>query len=358
MGGGGAERQLAYLVNTLIKRGLEVHVALVHDGPNMKRLIQSGAYIHKIRSRSNYSPNIAWQLRKVINKIRPDLIQVWLYQMEIIGGVTALSFNLPWIFSERSSALAYKPFVMRKIRKIVASKADAIISNSRSGELYWQRQLGNDVKRYVIPNAVPFEEIEAVGESAPQIPDQYSGSKLLLYVGRFDEGKNLKTLVIALQQVLVAFDVFAVFCGEGVAREDIKQMAKKHGLADRISLPGYVPEVWALMKRASIFISLSLFEGQPNTVLEAIVCGCPLVVSDIPEHREFLDEKAALLINPRDPQAISEAIINVLSSPGDALRRAQNARLRVEHRSMSAIAQQYEQVYLKVLEKSKTRGAQ
>jgi len=153
-------------------------------------------------------------------------------------------------------------------------------------------------------------------------------------------------------------EVNAVLCGDGPLRLQLEEKVRQYKLSDRVAFLGYVDDVWGLMKRASVFVSVSLFEGHPNSVLEAIACVCPVLVSDIPEHREFLDEKSALLVNPYDPQAISEAIINVLSSTGDALCRAQNARSRVEHLSVSAMAQQYEQVYLKVLEKSKARGVQ
>ncbi len=54
--------------------------------------------------------------------------------------------------------------------------------------------------------------------------------------------------------------------------------------------------VWALMKKASVFVSLSAYEGCPNTVMEAMACGCPIIVSDIPEHREILDEQSALFV--------------------------------------------------------------
>ena len=73
------------------------------------------------------------------------------------------------------------------------------------------------------------------------------------------------------------------------------------GLADRVRLVGFVPDAWAWMKRASVLVSPSLFEGHPNVVLEAAACGCPLVVSDIPAHREFLDGENAVLVDTGDP---------------------------------------------------------
>jgi glycosyltransferase involved in cell wall biosynthesis len=99
------------------------------------------------------------------------------------------------------------------------------------------------------------------------------------------------------------------------------------------------------MKRANVTVSVSLFEGSPNVVLEAMAAGCPLVVSDIAAHRELLDEQSAILVDPRDPRQIADAIIKVLSDPEAAARRARAAYDRVQHYSLSATARQYADLY-------------
>ena len=88
-----------------------------------------------------------------------------------------------------------------------------------------------------------------------------------------------------------------------------------------------------------------------------MACGCPLVVSDIPEHREFLDEQSALLVDPDLPAAIADAILDVLSAPEAAARRAEVAWAKVLHWSIPAIARRYAQVYEEVLVKCARPGA-
>jgi glycosyltransferase involved in cell wall biosynthesis len=105
------------------------------------------------------------------------------------------------------------------------------------------------------------------------------------------------------------------------------------------------------MKSAAVFVSVSYVEGQPNTVMEAMACGCPLVVSDIPMHRDLLDERSALLVDPRDPHAIADAIGACLDDPGAARTRADEARRRAAAFSVSAMAERYERLYRACLEK-------
>ncbi len=69
------------------------------------------------------------------------------------------------------------------------------------------------------------------------------------------------------------------------------------------------------MKVARVFVSPSRFEGHPNVVLEAIACGTSLIVSDIPEHREFLDPSCAVLVSPDDVTGLTAAIEAALSDP-------------------------------------------
>jgi glycosyltransferase involved in cell wall biosynthesis len=103
------------------------------------------------------------------------------------------------------------------------------------------------------------------------------------------------------------------------------------------------------MKRAAVFVSPALFEGHPNSVMEAAACGCPLIVSDIPAHREFLDETSALLVPVLDSARLATAIEQVLDCPDAARSRAQWAATTAQAWSAERIAAEYERVYVEVL---------
>ena len=161
MAGGGAERQLTYLSSELVRTGWDVHVAVIQDGPNVARLDATGATVHRIRAGGNHDPLILARLIRTVRAVRPDVIQCWLLQMEVIGGLAAILTGTPWVFSERSAAEAYPPGAKTWLRVQVGRRANAIVSNSAIGDLYWRTRAGSHVKRFVIPNGLPLEEIAA-----------------------------------------------------------------------------------------------------------------------------------------------------------------------------------------------------
>lgn len=349
MGGGGAERQLAYLATALVRRGWDVHVALVAGGPNMARLEDGGSVVHRLRARGNYDPAIIWRLARTIERVRPDVVQVWMIQMELVGGLAARYTRVPWILSERCSEAAYTQSFKYKVREWIAPGASAVVSNSSGGREYWEGRLPASVVRSVIPNALPVDEIRATPPADVARTGLPASESIILFAGRLTEQKNPETLMAALASVLARPNTRAIFAGEGPLAETLDALSREYRIQDRVRFAGYVIDLWAWMKRASVFVSPSRFEGHPNTVLEAAACGCPLVVSDIAAHREFLDDRSARLVPPDDAARLARGIIEVLDDPEAARDRAGRAARTVEAWSPAAIAEQYERVYLDVI---------
>lgn len=349
MKGGGAERQLCYLSAGLTQIGWEVHVALHSGGENMVRLKESGATIHQLESRGNYDPFLLYKLLRLADQIGPDLIQTWLTQMDLLGGATALVRDMPWILSERSSALGYPSTAKNLLRCRVARRAAAIVCNSTAGKLYWDPDGESEVPLYVIPNAIPVDEIDRTPPASVVLPESRGPAKVILYAGRFDRPKNVMNLVRALERVADQMQAVALLCGDGPLKSEVVRYVADRKLSKHVIVKGYEPNIWGLMKRADVFVSVSLIEGQPNAVLEAMASGCPLIVSNIPEHRDFLDDDAAVFVNPNDPAAIANAIVAALSDHAGSKMRANAAWERSKQWSTGIMAQEYERVYMGIL---------
>jgi len=348
LGLGGAERQLSYLATALADRGHEIHVASVLDGPNLDRLKAAGAAWHQLRAAGNHDPLILARLVGMIRQLKPDIVQTSLTQMDILGGSAARLTHIPWVLRESSSAHLYSRGLKNRLRFRLGSHTAAIIANSAGGMEYWSPAVAADVL-HLIPNAVASDEISRASVDEGTVKTSIDHQKIVLYAGRMDSGKNVESLIVALAHVTKAIPLVTILCGDGPRRPHLQSLAEKLGVADRMIFTGYHTNVWALMKRADAFVYLSNYEGCPNVVLEGMACGCPLVVSDIPAHREILDESTAYFVNPLDTQATAAAIEAALESNRIAEGRTASAKAQVAARTIETMAARYEQVYLRVL---------
>jgi glycosyltransferase involved in cell wall biosynthesis len=357
LGGGGGERQLAYLAGPLRRLGWDVHVVFGAAGPNLPRLRDGGAVLHRIHARSNHDPRLAWQLARVFRTVRPDIVQVWFVQMEVLGGGVAGLFGVPWVLAERScppgSPLTWK----HRARNVIARMADAIVANSEGGDAYWRGFSSARTIRRIIPNAVPRDEIDAALPADPPGIVLQPREKFVLVAARFEQEKNIDAVFAAMCEVVKRPGIAAVLCGDGPERPRLQRAIRHAGLAHRIAAPGYVENLWSVMKRAAVVVSAGLFEGRPNIVLEAMACGRPLVVSEIPAHREILDDRTAMWVNPADPCSIAAGVNAVIDDPEGADRRAAAARPQTSSLTPEASAAMYSELYRDLLRAPRRHAA-
>ena len=349
MGGGGAERQLTYLAAALREAGCEVHVAVTRGGPNLSRLEAAGATVHRLQLSSTHDPRILCGLRRVIAAVGPDVVQCWIPQMHIAGGLAARSMGRPWILTERTSADAYSARLKDRVRARVGRSAAAVIANSSSGLAYWEPRLPPTVIRAVIPNALPLAEIAAAVAEVPEADITATADPLVLFAGRFEGVKNPHAFIDAIAALHPHQRLRACMCGDGPLAAEIDAAIAARGLSSLVQRQGYVANLWGLMKHAAVVVSTSLREGSPNVVLEAMACGCPLVVSDIEGHREWLDDTCATLVSTGDAAGVARAIRTVLVDRESARRRADLAAARARTLAPATSAQAYLEVYAAVL---------
>ena len=308
------------LASEQARRGWDVHLALRRGGA-YEALVDSRVAVHWLGDYGRAHPRLVLALAKLIRELRPDLVQSWLPQMDLVGGAVARMFRVPWVMTERASATAYPPR-LAVLRSIAARGASAIVANSRAGASMWT---GADV----IDNAV---DVAGVRAATPLAPSQ------VLWVGRLVAQKAPDVMAAAS----AGLDVRMV--GDGPWR-------------DRIHAEPFRADWWGYLHTAEVFANTSRYEGQPNTVLEAMAAECPLVVTDLPSHREILDDRSARFVPPDDAAALALALREVLADRGAARGRARLARQRVEMHTIARTADAYEAVYSRVLAHARPRAS-
>lgn len=362
---GGAETQLAYLGSGLARSGWNVHVACFDEGENADRLRRAGVSLHRIPSASSSSeewesggvrdPRSLWRIGRLIGDVAPSLVQTWIPAMDILGGLAATVRGVPWVLSERSDPSRFPNLPKIRARALLARRATAVVSNSVGGDAYWSNRVGPRTLRRVIVNAIPSGEIRSSPPADLESIGASATAPLVLYMGRVQPGKNVEALVTAFARVVSESPAVCVLCGMGPLAGRVDEMIADGRLAGRVFRLGFVAEVWRWLRRADAFVSVSNFEGMPNSVMEAMAAGVPLVLSDIPAHRAIVDDDMARFVAKDDPREIARALLDTLADREEAEARARRATKRAESWSVDALVDRYASLYEEVLDLSQRR---
>lgn len=165
----------------------------------------------------------------------------------------------------------------------------------------------NQIFRVMNPEAT-------AGEGAKlKLPENY-----LLFVGSIEPRKNILSILKAYQALpnKLKDELFLVFCGPaGWKNEAIFKFIEDHDLRSRIVFTNYVSDetLCVLYNKAKALIYPSFYEGFGLPPLEAMASGCPVIVSDIPTHREVCGE-AVLYVDPHSPEQLTSAIQTLVGS--------------------------------------------
>lgn len=346
LGSGGAERQVSLLLPQMRGSGVDLSLCFHKEGPNLAPLLIGGIHLRRLPTRSNHDPRLLIDIAQNAREVRPDIIQTWLPQMDVLGGLVARWMGIPHILSERSSAAMYALGGWKNgLRVAIGRRAQAIIANSEGGLDYWRAQ-GAQGRLHVVRNALTPLSRERVPISLLGL----QGKKLLVAAGRLSHEKNVPVLVKAIAVALSKLPEYqAVIFGDGPEHKATLALIEVTGMSGRIHLGGYTEHLAGWLSAADVFLSASLIEGHPNVVIEAAAAGCPLVLSDIPAHREFAVGDSALFAPANDPGLLADAIVQSVTDRTASMRRADQARALTEALSVDAVVRQYVHIYRSLL---------
>jgi glycosyltransferase involved in cell wall biosynthesis len=239
---------------------------------------------------------------------------------------------------------------LRSFRRVVFCSRAALDSYPR----LWRWRVRDRWR--VVPNGADLERVDRVLAASP--PAEREGFTVLS-VGRLEKVKDPLALVSAFSAASEPADRL-VFVGAGAQAPAIRERAGELGLEDRVLLTGLIArdDVFRRCAAADVFVSTSHGEGLPVAVMEVMATGCPVVLSDIPPHRELVDGADFIpLARPGDVEGFAREIRRIRDMPeADRVELGRRCRAHVTARfTLPAMHAGYEAVYRELLPRDVTK---
>jgi glycosyltransferase involved in cell wall biosynthesis len=257
----------------------------------------------------------------------------------VVGAHINMSTQDAECYSSGKSKLRY----MRPLMQRCYRRADAVVAVSKG--------VAEDIAKYLsldqdnvttIYNPIDTKQIEALSYESLNHPWFDAGTvPLILGMGRFVAQKDFPFLLRAFAKLRENRQARLVLMGgdESSAeqrehKQELSRLAIQLGVQEDFDMPGFKVNPYPFLRKASVFVLSSRYEGFGNVLVEALLCGCPVVSTNCPSGpAEILaDGKYGMLVPVGDGSRLADAICGMLDNPQDkAVLRARGEEYSIEN---------------------------
>ena len=151
------------------------------------------------------------------------------------------------------------------------------------------------------------------------------------YIGRLSAEKGLKHLITALSMIEAGAEhVKLVIIGDGPQKQELKELAEKHRVGERVVFAGFQSDVEAWIPAMDAFILPSLTEGTPMALLEAMAYGLPSIASAVGGVPDIIDSGVnGILVSPGRPDELKDALLRIIEDAPLRKKLSAAARKRI-----------------------------
>jgi glycosyltransferase involved in cell wall biosynthesis len=357
---GGAEIFLSQLVRCFSPNFENEVISLAKPGPVGTQIRRAGVRVHTMGMNNQLQgPFCIFKLAKTLKAIKPDIVQTWMYNANLIGGLAAYIADVaPVVWSVHHTDLSLSHNKLSTLlsafcgaplsrlipaRVIFCAKAAATshtaVGYSRRGNVVIRNGVDTDI---FVPSVV--ERSAARRELG--IDDSV---KVVGMVGRFNPQKNHRAFfeMAGLLNHRHSQLVF-VLLGKGLDEENnvVRCWADEFGVTNLIRLLGSRDNVRYWLNSFDLLVSPSVGEGFSIAIAEAMACEIPCIVTDVGDS-SYLVGDTGVVVAHADPQSLAAAVDNILQL-SDLQRKAHGKSGRERVQSMfniKRVVQQYEALY-------------
>jgi glycosyltransferase involved in cell wall biosynthesis len=330
---GGAEKQLCLLAQNLPRDRFDVHVILLtRDGPLSKGLREAGIPVTVIGKRFKADPSAYFRLRREFTRLQPEIVHTWLFAANSFGRAAARAAKVPRIVGSERCIDPWKTAAHFMIDRRLAKFSETITTNSAGVRDFYSRHGIDEAKFTLIPNG-----IEPVSVTPRSREDAFAAlgvdpqRKLILSVGRLWPQKRYRDLIWSAELLgTLRDDTTLAIVGDGPQKGELLRHRDAVTVPKHVRFCGQRDDVTDLLPHADAFWIGSEYEGQSNSVIEAMQAGIPVIASDIPGNRDLIiDQHTGRLVALGDTADFARQTNELLDDEAESERLGKNARDRI-----------------------------
>lgn len=316
--GGGAERVIVNIIKQLDRNIYEIYLVLVKVKGDYIHLLPT--YVRLIDLESKRISYSIFKLRNVIREINPNILFSSLFDTNILLFLASLGLtknkslimrspNSPKLVIENNSLSKFKKILL----ELAYKKANLIIAQTpeMKDEINSYHNIKND-KIKVFLNPLDIEEINS---KIQNIDNPFDSDFInVVAVGRLHKQKGFDILIKSFKNVINQNSKFILhIIGKDKGEEEnLRNLVKNLKLEKNIYFHGFQENPYRYYFFSDLYVLSSRWEGLPNTVLENLYLGKPIVATKcIPFMKELIQDKEnGFLVNVEDIDSLSTAILN------------------------------------------------
>ncbi|MBA7620644.1 D-inositol-3-phosphate glycosyltransferase [subsurface metagenome] len=294
-------------------------------------------------------PFIFFKSLNLIKKEKINILHCQGFLSSFLGFLLSKLTGIPYIITvqriERKGNL---------LKEMVYRRAFCCIGSSRAVKRYFEAIGAKNIE--VIPNGIDLARFKGLDRQRSRQKPGLGNEFVVMTIARLESVKGIEYLIRAISKLKEAspqsINIKLVIVGDGSERENLESLSAKLGLTERVKFLGQIPneKIPEYLAEADCFCLPSLREGFGIVILEAQAAGIPVIGTKVGGILDLIeDDKTGILVESKNPEAISRAISKIYANPDFVQNLVQNARINLEKYNWDNISQQVFNIYQKCL---------
>jgi glycosyltransferase involved in cell wall biosynthesis len=355
----GAEHVLLELAVHSKSQGLNVTIGVFENSQNPNLELANcaekfGIDVQIFPCSGRLDKNTVQMIKDYIDNAGVQILHSHNYKSNFYARGALSNSNVRWVVTNHGRRFGPKLLLYNLLDAFIVRRADKIIAVSE--EIAKKMKLAGIAKGKIclIENGVNLEMF-TTNSSSQAIKESLGIKKEALVVGTVGaltrEKGHQYLLRAALKVIRIYPKAIFLLVGDGIERPGLEKTASSLGIKNSVIFAGMRKDVPEILSILNVFVLPSLNEGLPMALLEAQAAQIPVAATSVGAIPDVLEDGVTgILIPPKDPQAIAEAIIMILSDRKIALRMAQRGFERVrDNFSAEKMANKYLSIYKELL---------